>query len=126
MAREEALKCISLQASDDLSALQWTFVDVNSSELLIAPTGQGAKVIGVLQDKPAAAGRVGSVAIEGVTMIKLGADSLTAGMAVTTGADGQAEQAATGDIAHGTLLEGGDTDEVVACLLSPNGYIVPA
>jgi hypothetical protein len=125
MAYEEELRCISRPANADLSALQFTFVDLNSSGNVIAPTGQGAKVIGVLQNKPDAAGKVAQVAIAGVTMLKLGADSLAAGAEVTTGADGQAEAAASADIAHGTLMEGGDTDEIASCLLHINGNVIP-
>jgi hypothetical protein len=124
MAYEEELKCVTRPANTDLSALQYTFVALNSSGNVIAPTGQGAAVIGVLQNKPSAAGMPAQVAYSGVSKVKLGADSLDSGIEVTTGADGQAETAASGDISHGTLFEGGDTDEIVACLLHINGNVI--
>lgn len=125
MAYEERLQCVSRPANADLSALQYTFVALNSSGNVIAPTGQGAAAIGVLQNKPDAAGKVAEIAISGVSKLKLGADSLAAGIEVTTGADGQAEAAASGDISHATLFEGGDTDEIAAALLHINGNVIP-
>lgn len=81
MSYNESLKTISFPASADMSANQYEFVDVNSSGEIAAVTAKGAKAIGVLQDKPSVAGRVGSVGVEGITKVAVGA-AVTAGVEV--------------------------------------------
>jgi hypothetical protein len=118
MSYEEVLKTISVEASADLSAHQYKFMNVDSSGQLELVTTLGGEFLGILQDKPAAVGRAGSVGIDGVTKIEASAAiaagaivvSTTAGLAVTASADGQivlgiAMEAATatGDIIAVTI-----------------------
>lgn len=119
MAREEALKCISVPANTDLSSYQYRFVTVNSSGNL-ALTGDGANADGVLQDKPAAAGRPGSMAIEGVTKL-IASGTITAGDDIASGASGVGVKATTGDIINARALESVSDGELFsALLLAPN------
>lgn len=119
-AYEESLVPISIPASGDLSASQYCFVHMNSSQQL-AVSGVAGNPLGVLQDKPAAAGRPGSVAIAGVTKVRAGG-AITQGNEVVVGANGYAVAAGTDaenimGIALETMASGG----IYPMLIQPKG-----
>lgn len=115
MAYEEALKCITVEAGGDLSSSQYLLMTINSSGQLAA-TGDGAKTDGVLQDKPAAAGRAASLGIEGVTKVRAGA-AFTAGDDLAADSTGRAVTATTGDVIAGRALEDASGANVVVSML---------
>jgi hypothetical protein len=114
MAFEDPGKCISLPATGDLSASQFCFVKLSSGSIALCSTGQEA--IGVLQDDPAASGRVGSICISGISKVKAGG-TLTAGQNVGSDSTGRAITPATGGYILGKVLEAAAANEIVACLL---------
>ena len=116
MSYESTLTTISLLAAADLSALQYTFVDVNSSGQAAAPSGAGAACLGVLQNDPDAANKVSAVAIAGVSKVKLGA-TVAAGASVMTDANGAAITATATNVILGRALAGGDAGEIVPVAL---------
>jgi len=119
MATENSVLSVSLPVAADYSTTgQYLFVDVNSSGQAVKVSAQGATAIGVLQDNPAAAGRVGRVAIGGFVKVMAGA-TITAGAKLTTGADARAEVAATGDWIHGRAITGGADGEIITMLWEP-------
>jgi len=120
MSYEERLRMITLVAGVDLSTYQNKFVSM-SSDGKIDPTGAGAKSVGVLQNKPSAEGRAASVATEGVVEIELGA-TLAAGAEVMSSAAAVAVAVTATSRSHGTLLEGGDSGDIVPMLLHLNSY----
>lgn len=89
MTTDENLTCISMPAAGDLSAKQFLFMQVNTAGRIDIPSALGGECIGVLQDKPAAIDRAGSVAIEGVAKVVCGA-VVTAGDKVMADAAGKA------------------------------------
>ncbi len=103
MSYEEALKTISVEASTDLSANQYYMVDVDANGQLVL-AGAGTKMIGVLQDKPAATGRVGAVGIDGVSKVSASA-AIAAGARVASTAGGQAVTAVSGNYSLGEAME---------------------
>lgn len=107
---------VTLPASGDLSTKQYCGVTVNSSgQAAIADTDD--QVIGVLQNKPTAAGQGATVAWGGVSKMTAGG-SITAGARVTTDASGKAVAAATaGDSVIGVALASGSSGDVIAVLL---------
>ncbi len=127
MSYEEALKTISIEASGDLSSDQYKFMEVDANGQIALVGTLGGESIGVLQDKPAAIDRVGSVGIDGVTKviasaaIAAGADivSTALGLAVTHSADGQ--------IIMGTAMEAATAaDDVIAMAIDKHkGYVAP-
>lgn len=119
----EANLCIipGLKAAADLSAKQFTFVNVDSSSEVAANTTEGEVCSGVLQDAPDAQGKTASPAYDGVTKIVLGA-TVAAGAHVMSDTTGRAIAATTAKFIMGTILEGGDADEIGTLLLSPTGY----
>lgn len=102
-AYEESLVRLSVEASADLSASQYRYMVVNASGQLAAASA-GAKADGILQDKPAAAGRAGSLGISGVSKVEAGA-AFTAGDDLAVGTSGKAVLATTGDIVVGRAME---------------------
>ena len=124
MSYEENLETISIEAGSDLSAAQYLFVDVASDGQIDIVATKGAKSVGILQDKPAAAGRPGCVAIGGVSKVKCGA-TIAAGAEVISDDDGAAlAKDAVSQFVMGSALEGGDAGEIIAIRMK--AYQVPA
>jgi hypothetical protein len=100
----------TLEASADLSANRYQFVTVNSSgQVAVAAAGDPA--IGVLQNKPAAAGRSATVRVLGVSKVKAGA-ALTKGDQVASNASGKAVTATKATV--NTSDTGVASDPVIA------------
>lgn len=120
MAHETALTSISLAAGADLSALQYTFVTVNSSGQCVAAAANSL-ALGVLQNNPVA-GEAATVAISGETKIKLGA-TLTPSAQVEVGATGgkAAAAAGTGSYVMGVLTLGGADNEIGSMVIRTAG-----
>lgn len=89
MAFEGAGHIESLEAAGDLSAAQYKFVKLDSNGQVAVCTGVTDKPIGILQDKPAAAGRVAQVMLYGVSKVQ-GDANLAKGDQIGTSVDGQA------------------------------------
>lgn len=107
MATEELLTANlhSFPANADLSASQYCFVTLNSSGN-VAVTGASGDAIGVLQNKPAAAGRAAAVAIGGRTKMLLGG-TVAKGAQVVSDSTGRAVTAISGELILGICVEGG-------------------
>jgi len=131
MAAKEVAIPITLEAKADLSALQFTFVDVDAASVdaqgrarVGAPTGAGGMAIGVLQNKPAALGRDAEIDIHGVTKVKAGA-AVAAGIDIQTDAAGKAIAAASGDVVLGhSITAASNADELIEVILISK-YTIP-
>jgi Uncharacterized conserved protein (DUF2190) len=122
MAREIEIFDRSRQASADLSASQYCAVLLNSSSQLALPSA-GVDVYGVLQDKPKAAGRAGSVRILGLTKMVVGASTVTAGDKVMVDSAGKAVTATSTNFVIGISEDTGATGTTISVLLRPGGKI---
>jgi hypothetical protein len=119
MSAENKVDNISVPASGDLSAAQYLIMDVNSSGQLATVATKGAKMVGILQDKPAAAGRPGALAINGKAKVVLGA-TVAAGAEVISDAAGKAIATDAADqYVLGTCMRGGAVNEVGEVLIKP-------
>ena len=122
MAHSIPVLDLSFKAAADYSSSQYYLMYQSAADTVTKAATAGTKVIGVLQDDPAAAGRAGSVRVMGVTKVVAGAaisvdDELTvdsSGRAVTNSSDsyyiwGRALEAATtaGDIISALVTVGG-------------------
>lgn len=116
MAIQQSMDNISIPANADLSTKQYFFVKVTNSSGTgrAALAGAGERVLGVLQNKPSAAGDAASVAAKkgGITKVYAGG-SITAGNEVTPDASGEAVVAGTGDIVAGVALNSAVDGDVV-------------
>ena len=120
MGLSSAKHTITIEASADLSASQFRFMSVDSSGQLAA-TGDGAAADGVLQDKPAAAGRAGLLQIGGRTKVEAGA-AVTNGAQVASDSVGRVVPAASGDVILGRALNAASAaGEVIAIIFQPRG-----
>jgi hypothetical protein len=119
MSSENDVRSISVPAAADLSAAQYRMMDINSSGQIATVATKGAKMAGVLQDKPAAAGRIGALGYSGVTKVELG-DTVAAGAEVISDANGAAVATDAADqYILGVCLEGGTVGEVGKVLIKP-------
>ena len=119
MAHETALHSFSAEAGADLSALQYTFVDINSSGLAVGAAANALSV-GVLQNDPVL-GAAASITHGGETKLKLGA-TLSAGALVEVGTGGVAVAAAgAGSYVMGKLTKGGASGEIGSMVILTAG-----
>lgn len=80
---------LTLEAGADLSAAQYKFVTLNGSGQVVVCSAVTDNPIGILQDKPAAAGRAAEIMVSGVSKVDSDA-ALTVNSMVGPSADGQA------------------------------------
>lgn len=107
MAVEKALQLVTFPAGADLSAKQYHLVEMASDGEVTAANAAADNIVGVLQNKPAAAARAANVAINGIT--KVAASSTAAG----------------GGFARGTALVSNAAGKVVEFDgSSPSHYII--
>ena len=107
---------ISLPAAADLSAKQYLFMQIDTDAEVDIAAGQGQACDGILQNDPAAQGEAAVLMINGVSKVVAG-ETIGDGVLCTTGADGRAEIALTGDIVMGKTLQVGANGEIIAVLL---------
>lgn len=112
----------SLEASGDLSASQFRFVTADANGQA-AVAGAGVPTIGVLQDKPSAAGIAGEIMGDGITKVVAGA-AVTAGAQVMSDATGRAVTATTGNHIAGQALEtAANAGEIISVFLKHGGQL---
>jgi len=111
---------ITLEAAEDLSSLQYTYISLDSDGKAISPAAITAPIVGVVQNTPG----IGEEALivpmgsGGTSKIVLGA-TLAAGAKVSTeAATGKAIAAASTAEPAGLLLQGGVEDDLGEVLLS--------
>jgi hypothetical protein len=102
---------VSFAAADDLSAYQFRFLKLTGADEVDIVSAATDRVVGVLQNKPAAAGRGAAVAVVGVIKMQAGG-AITAGDPFKTNATGFAVSASSGDfgilgLAYTTVASGG-------------------
>lgn len=118
-AFESDLRTRSVPAAADLSAKQYYAVKLNSSGQ-IAVCGDDEFAYGILQDKPSAAGRVGCVAVGGVSRCVFGG-TVAAGDIVNVDTNGKIVALATGDGRMlGVCRVGGSSGEIGCIEINPS------
>lgn len=121
----------SFKAEQDLSAKQYYAMELSAADQVDTCDGLQDKVIGILQNKPAAAGRAAQVRILGITKwVSDGSGTAIAvGDYVGTSAAGKAIKKATNDYTvRGIALDASSADGAVirVLLLGPQPYRAPA
>ena len=89
-------------------------------------TGVAGNAAGILQNKPAAAGRAAEVLVAGVSkLVCAGTGSgIRAGYNVGGAASGQGRETTTGDFRLGLIIETAtNVNEIATVLFSPNGKV---
>lgn len=94
----------SMIAGADLSAKQWTFVKMNTTDRTVVNTTDGEAAFGVLINDPES-GNAATVVTHGRVIVEVGTGGLSAGDNVASDANGEAITAASSDIVVGKALE---------------------
>lgn len=114
---------ISFLAAADLSAAQYHIMRIANGvdRVNIASEDVHNSMIGVLQNKPAAAGRGAAIGHSGEGKVVAGAAISSAGIFFTTNGSGRAIAATSGDMIAGRVLETAtaDGDVIRALYMTP-------
>lgn len=119
---------ITVEAGSDLSSDQFKLVTLASDGQIDVTTNTSTTaVLGVLQNKPSAAGRAAEVMVYGITKVIAG-ETIDEGefvcpSSVTAGRVDDADTAT--DRIVGIALSPGDAGELISVLLLPGGAQVP-
>jgi len=118
------LRTLTLPASGDLSASQFLLVSENTSGQAVVATTRGQRVIGPLQNDPAASGRSGSVGYSGISQVECGG-SFDPNDELTTDASGKAIKATLPeDVVWGTAVEAGVSGARASAIVgTAGGYL---
>lgn len=109
---------VSFVAGGDLSSSQYYAVKMDTSNpFKVVIADANAKVIGVLQNKPAS-GETAVVRVAGVSKHVMGEASMTPGDLLTATSAGKGEQVdAAGEFSYGMLLCNADADDTATILV---------
>ena len=117
----------SFKAAADLSAKQHYLVKISAADTVALCADPGDKAIGVLLNKPAAAGRAAQVQLRGVAKVVTDGTAgagIAAGDAVGTDGDGKAIVKSTDkDRIIGHALEASTADGAIISVLLEPGYL---
>lgn len=113
-----------LSAEGDLSSTgQYRAVELSAAFQVDTCDSATDIAIGVLQNKPAGAGRGAEVRQFGITKWKA-SETITVGDLLGTSSDGRAEiKTANNEWFIGVALDAGDADDVLSVLLLGGGYV---
>jgi len=111
----------SLKAAADLSSYQYHGVYLSAQDTVNLSTSSGGECIGILQNKPAAAGHSAQVRIHGVSQGIFGA-TVAAGARVMCDTGGHFITATTGLKYIGRAIEGGAVTQRGSILME-HGYV---
>ncbi len=121
MALDRNLEVISLPAGADLSAYQFRQVMINSGGSVAVSTGSVSPTIGVLMNKPAAAGVAAQVAIGGVSRLWSGGSVAAGDLVKSEGAGLAITTTTTGNSVVGRAVspEATGSAMIFECLITP-------
>lgn len=113
-----AFAAFTAPANTDLSTKQYYFVDLDSDgDVVVA--GAGNTFVGVLGNKPSAAGQAAEVMFSGVVPVVCGG-TVAAGAPVKSDSNGKAVTASSGDNAIGRATTAGASGSNANILLQPH------
>ena len=121
MAVSEAdLKTQQYVSDGDNSARQYHIMQLTNGvdQIGMASLATWIGIVGVLLNRPAAAGRTATVAYGGRGKVMLGGTISSAGAWLTTDGSGRAVLATSGQVVIGTALETGAAAEIVSVQLT--------
>jgi len=123
MATDQGGKDITVQAGADLSASQYCFVEMASDGQVDVVASAGGHAIGILQNKPDAAGKAARVRISGSSKLVAGA-TITPDDKIQSTNAGKADVAASGDHVLAHALEDADSGDVFEVILV-SAHVIP-
>lgn len=125
MATQENTECITKKANGDLSTKQYLFMKLSAAQTVDTCAAITDKSVGVLQNKPAAAGRDATIAIDGTTKV-VASGVIAFGSYVAPTAAGKAQVAVSTQFPRGQALEAAAADgDIIEILLIAGGVPLP-
>lgn len=111
------------KANADLSAQQYQFVQLSAADTVSMASGPtGEANYGVLQNKPAAAGRAAEVTILGFTKVKA-STAITANALITSNTSGKAVTSTSAQVVLGrALTAAGAENDIIEAFIHPPWY----
>lgn len=119
MSLEKNCVDISFVAGVDLSAKQYHFVSMSADGQIDPVAAAGADALGILKNKPDAAGKAAAVTVWGIAKVVAGA-TLAPGDKVRSSATGQAVAQAASSRELATVITGGVANDMITVLLKVN------
>lgn len=111
-----------LKADSDLSAAQFLFMQLDGTDFQFTTCGAGVAPVGILQNKPAAAGRAGQIRRVGISKLVLGG-TVVAGNYIKSHSDGTGIVVASDEDNYGAIaLEGGTSGKTISVLMEFGEY----
>ncbi len=109
---------VSFEATASLASSQYYAVKLDTSNpFKVVIADANAKVVGILQNKPAA-GETAVVRVAGVSKHVMGAASLAPGDLITSTSTGTGEQVnGAGEFSYGMLLSDADSGDIASILV---------
>ena len=122
MASENTIGYLTFQAAADLSAAQYFLVKITAADT-VNLAGDGELCVGVLQNKPSAAGDAATISRGGdVTKVSAGA-AFAVGVKLAADANGQAVLATTGEEVIGISKEAATAQNEIVEMVQTHGGI---
>lgn len=106
----------TLVAAEDFRTSQFCAGDVDAAGKVITPTADGARVAGVVQNKPNV-GELATIVASGITKAKIGVGGVTAGQGVRAMTDGRITAEAVASHSIGIALKTNAVNELGTILL---------
>lgn len=122
MAKEVPILMRSKVSTNDLSALQFTAVVLDTTAGNVIPPGAGVAVYGVVQNNPVA-GAVADVMVYGLTKMIVGASTVTVADKVMVDSAGKAVTATSTNFSIGWAEETGAAGTTISVMLIPSGKV---
>lgn len=119
MASQQNIVPFTWKAAADLSAHQYKFVKQTSTGINLC--GDGEAFVGILQNKPSAAGQACTIATIGSISKCVFASTLTPGVKCAPSATGLAEAGTDGDSGCCIVIEDGGTSGIGSVLVGAGG-----
>ncbi len=120
MAYNRIIKSITRPAGADLSALQYSIVELNATNQVVTSVTEVQPKLGILMNKPSAAGQAAEIAINGSVVKCIALGTTAEGDWLTAGADGHAEVTTTNlDEVVGFALTAGVDGDLIEVVVVP-------
>lgn len=121
MATQQATQLITLKANADLSTKQYYFVKMTAARTVDIASATTDVIIGILQNKPTAAGQEAVVAIGGTSKLVAGA-AISAGAVVSTTAASKGQTAVATQTIAAVAIDAAAADlDIIEVLLIKAG-----
>ena len=112
----------TFKAAGNLAAYQYMFVIFSAENTVNCASAITDIALGILQDKPNAAGESCNIMIKGISLLKI-TDTITRGGPISCETDATGIPAANNGPICAIALQSGVTGDIIPVLLTPGAYL---